>query len=61
MLGFQVQEGESKPYDHVTQEQLEQVLKKFQGLTMQVPPKFSAIRVDGQRAYIKAKKGEDVS
>ncbi|GGB48015.1 tRNA pseudouridine synthase B [Roseibium aquae] len=36
------------------------VLPEFTGTIMQVPPKFSAIKVDGQRAYDLARDGEDI-
>lgn len=36
------------------------VLPEFTGTIMQVPPKFSAIKVDGARAYDLAREGEEV-
>lgn len=36
------------------------LLPRFTGLVMQVPPKFSAIKVDGERAYDLARDGENV-
>ena len=36
-------------------------IPKFVGDIMQVPPAFSAIRIDGERAYAKAREGEDVT
>ena len=35
-------------------------LPQFLGDIMQVPPKFSAVKIDGQRAYKLARDGEDV-
>ena len=35
-------------------------LKTFQGETMQVPPKFSAVKIDGERAYKLARAGNEV-
>lgn len=35
-------------------------LAGFVGDIMQVPPAFSAVKIDGQRAYAKARAGEDV-
>ena len=35
-------------------------LKGFEGDILQVPPAFSAVKIDGQRAYAKARAGEDV-
>jgi tRNA pseudouridine55 synthase len=40
--------------------QIQYVLKFFTGEIDQVPPKFSAIMVDGVRAYKKARQGEDL-
>ncbi|HSW74244.1 MAG TPA: tRNA pseudouridine(55) synthase TruB [Candidatus Saccharimonadales bacterium] len=41
-----------------TQDQVETALKQFVGDTMQTPPIFSAIKVNGQRAYKLARKGD---
>lgn len=46
------------PYKHITREALDSVLTHFQGELMQIPPIFSAIKVDGQPLYKKARKGE---
>nr|WP_242509615.1 tRNA pseudouridine(55) synthase TruB [Rhodovulum imhoffii] len=35
-------------------------LASFEGDIMQVPPKFSAVKIDGERAYALARAGEDV-
>ncbi len=42
-----------------SREQVEAVLANYLGTIEQVPPKFSAIKVDGQRAYDLAREGED--
>ncbi len=39
---------------------VERALDPFRGLITQVPPAFSAIKVDGERLYEKARRGEDV-
>jgi tRNA pseudouridine55 synthase len=36
------------------------VLRQFEGDIMQVPPEFSACKVDGKRAYLLMRKGRDV-
>ncbi|MEJ8475125.1 tRNA pseudouridine(55) synthase TruB [Roseibium algae] len=41
-------------------EDIEAALPEFVGTIMQVPPIFSAIKVDGERAYNLARDGEDV-
>jgi len=48
------------PSNHITLDLLEEVLKKFIGKQEQIPPVFSAKRINGQRAYEKARKGIDV-
>ncbi len=36
------------------------LLPKYTGVIMQTPPQFSAVRIDGERAYDLARAGEDV-
>ena len=48
------------PTEHITREMVEDVLKKFIGTIEQVPPVFSACKVDGKRAYDLARKGDEV-
>ena len=43
-----------------TDEEIRAALGAFRGEIMQVPPKFSAVKVDGERAYALARDGEDV-
>lgn len=48
------------PTDHITEEAVREVLTRFTGEIEQVPPVFSACKVDGKRAYDLARKGKDV-
>ena len=48
------------PTDHITRELVENVLKQFLGRIEQVPPAYSAVKVDGKRAYDLARKEKDV-
>ena len=48
------------PYTHITREGILEVLPRFTGRIMQVPPVFSAVKVDGKRAYKFARKGAEV-
>lgn len=48
------------PYEHITREQVEETLKTFIGTIEQVPPAYSACKVNGERAYDLARKGEEV-
>jgi tRNA pseudouridine55 synthase len=43
-----------------TVEEIKAILPRFMGEIEQVPPQFSAIKIDGQRAYDLARKGEEV-
>lgn len=51
---------EEKPYDQITQEDIEGILQKFTGNIMQVPPLYSALKKDGQRLSTLMKRGEVV-
>ena len=44
----------------LTQQQVEAVLPKFRGDILQVPPMYSAIKVNGQKLYELARKGREV-
>lgn len=48
------------PWQHLTPEAIAVQAKEFIGEIQQVPPGFSAIKIDGQRAYIQARKGHEV-
>lgn len=47
--------------EHITRESVEKTLQAFEGTQWQMPPVFSAKKVQGQRAYVKARKGESVA
>lgn len=46
--------------DNVTEQQFEDALKQFIGEIQQVPPPYSAIKVQGRKAYEMAREGEEV-
>jgi len=48
------------PIDHLTEEDISNNIQHFVGEIEQVPPMFSAIKVNGQPLYKKARKGEKV-
>lgn len=52
--------NETFPTDAITRESLEQVLTQFVGDIEQIPPTFSACKVNGQRAYDLRRNGADV-
>jgi len=45
---------------HITNENVMEVLEKFLGEIEQTPPIFSAIKIDGKRAYDMARAGQEV-
>jgi len=47
------------PTEHIDHEMIKQVLEGFKGESLQVPPIFSAKRIQGKRAYDLARKGEE--
>jgi tRNA pseudouridine55 synthase len=51
---------ETKPVPEISQTILDSIREKFIGEILQVPPQFSAIKKDGQRAYKLAREGERV-
>lgn len=48
------------PTEHITRELVEETLKQFLGEIQQVPPAFSAVKINGKRAYEYARKGQEV-
>ena len=48
------------PTEHITRSLVNEVLTRFRGEIWQVPPVFSAVKIDGKRAYEYARKGEEV-
>jgi tRNA pseudouridine55 synthase len=47
--------------ENVTEEQFEEALEQFVGEIEQVPPPYSAIKVQGRKAYEMAREGEEVN
>lgn len=48
------------PTSHISRELVSEVLQQFKGTIEQVPPLFSAVKVEGKRAYEYARKNEDI-
>ncbi|MDR1699306.1 MAG: tRNA pseudouridine(55) synthase TruB, partial [Prevotellaceae bacterium] len=48
------------PTGHITETLVSETLKGFVGTIEQIPPVYSAVKVDGERAYDLARKGEEV-
>ena len=54
--GEVIAQSDLRPSD----EDIKAALAQFVGDIQQVPPKFSAVKIDGQRAYKRARDGKDV-
>lgn len=55
--GEVIAQSEARPSD----EEIKAALGQFVGDILQVPPKFSAVKIDGERAYKLAREGEDIT
>ncbi|MDL2215105.1 tRNA pseudouridine(55) synthase TruB [Dysgonomonas sp. OttesenSCG-928-M03] len=51
---------ETYPTEHITRELVEETLKNFIGRIEQIPPAYSACKINGERAYNLARNGENV-
>jgi tRNA pseudouridine55 synthase len=50
---------ETFPTEHITEEKIFQTAQSFVGEQEQIPPHFSAIKIDGKRAYLLARQGKE--
>jgi len=57
---METEEDCTYPTSQINLEKTEEVLKKFTGEILQIPPLFSAIHINGKRAYNLARKGENI-
>ena len=48
------------PTAHITRELIDETLRRFVGDIMQVPPSYSAVKINGDRAYELKRMGKDV-
>ncbi|MBL31391.1 MAG: tRNA pseudouridine(55) synthase TruB [Flavobacteriales bacterium] len=51
-------EREPKSFQHISLDQIKAVFSQFLGLQKQKPPMFSAVKINGERLYKKARRGE---
>ncbi|MDR0207062.1 MAG: tRNA pseudouridine(55) synthase TruB [Bacteroidales bacterium] len=51
--------NETFSIEHITEEQIYETAKTFIGEQEQIPPHFSAVKVNGKRAYLLARIGEE--
>jgi len=59
-LDLETEVDATYPTGHITEELVRDVLARFVGAIEQVPPAYSACKVDGKRAYDLARKGREV-
>lgn len=52
--------NETFPVGHITHEMIYEAARNLSGEIMQIPPMFSAIKVNGKRAYESARKDKDL-
>ncbi len=57
---LETEEEEHFQTSHITREMVENVLQLFIGTIEQIPPAYSAIKVNGKRAYQYARKGTEI-
>lgn len=57
---LETEEDATYPTEHITRELIDEKLKGFIGAIQQVPPAYSAVKVDGKRAYKLARSGQEV-
>ena len=57
---METEEDATYPFEHITREKVDEVLKSFVGRIEQIPPTYSACKVDGKRAFALARQGEEV-
>lgn len=48
------------PTAHITKELVDEALSRFRGEIMQIPPMYSAVKVDGKRAYAYVRDNEEI-
>ncbi|KAF3771271.1 pseudouridine synthase [Cryphonectria parasitica EP155] len=49
-----------RPYDHITREKVEEALDSFRGTYQQMPPLFSALKMEGKPLYEYAREGKPI-
>jgi tRNA pseudouridine55 synthase len=49
-----------RPYDHITREMVEKELEEFKGKQIQIPPLYSALKMNGKPLYEYAREGRPI-
>ena len=58
---LETEEDGTYPAAHITEEAIKEALRRFVGEIEQIPPAFSACKINGDRAYDLARAGEEVN
>lgn len=59
-LDKETEVSETYPTEHITTEMIYEAAKTFEGAIEQIPPVFSALKINGKRAYLYARNDEEV-
>tara|TARA_B100002052_G_scaffold274982_1_gene278513 strand:- start:322 stop:1002 length:681 start_codon:yes stop_codon:yes gene_type:complete len=54
----ETKEKKHKGYSNISVVEIKNIFKEFEGLQQQIPPLFSAIKINGERLYKKARRGD---
>ncbi len=49
-----------KTFEGLTEESIKEAVREFEGEIVQIPPKYSALKIDGKRASDRVRNGEEV-
>lgn len=60
ILGKVIARAPSSSYENITEEVVRDALKDFRGQIMQMPPIYSALRIQGKRLYEYAREGKEL-
>lgn len=55
-----IETADEEKVNGITNEDIESVMSKYRGIIAQVPPKYSALKVNGKKLYEYAREGKDV-
>ncbi|MEG0829820.1 MAG: tRNA pseudouridine(55) synthase TruB [Anaerovoracaceae bacterium] len=51
----------TSPIEHITEDDVRRAFAPFHGTISQIPPKYSAVKIDGKRLYEYAREGKEVT
>lgn len=59
-MDMETEVSEENPFEHITEEMINKAVEELTGTIMQVPPMYSAIKLNGKTLYNLARKGKTV-